>query len=104
MKIYAGETLNGTMVLKDESNQPITDLSSYEITMLLHNKYDEYSVQIDKSGMSIEGSKIQFQFTSEQTKQLKQIAVLELKVVKDSVVKIAKQDLFYVEDNKIKDL
>lgn len=104
MKRYAGETIKGVMVLKDENNEPISDLSGYEITMLLRNKYDDYQISLEKSGMSISGSKIGFEFTSEQTKKLKQIAVFELKVVKDGVVKIAKEDLFYIEDNKIKDL
>lgn len=104
MKIYAGETVKGVMVLKDENNSPISDLSSYEITMMLRNKYDDYQIVLNNENLQISGSSIGFSFGSEQTKKLNQIAVFELKVSVGGVVKIAKQDLFYVEDNKIKDL
>lgn len=104
MKIYAGETVKGVMVLKDENDSPISDLSSYEITMMLRNKYDDYQIVLNKENLQISGSSIGFSFSSEQTKSLKQVAVFELKVSVGGVVKIAKQDLFYVEENKIKDL
>lgn len=104
MKIYAGETLKGVMVLKDDDNQPVTDLSSYDITMMLRNKFDDYQVVLQKSSMTIDGASVGFEFTSEQTKKMSSIGVFELKVVKDGVVQIAKDDLFYIEDNKIKDV
>lgn len=104
MKIYAGETIKGVMVLKDDDNQPISDLSSYDITMMLRNKFDDYQIVLQKSSMSISGSQVGFEFSSEQTKKLDQVGVFELKVTKDGVVKIAKEDIFYVIDNKIKDV
>ena len=103
MKIYAGETLKGVMVLKDENDAPITNLSSYDIVIMLRNKYDDYSVVLKKTDLSISGSSIGFQFTSEQTKPLVSQGVLELKVTQGGVVKIAREDLFNVVDNKIKD-
>lgn len=104
MKIHAGETLIGIMILKDDNDHPISDLSCYDITMMLSNKFDDYNVVLTNSDMQISGPTVSFEFTNEQTKSLNQVAVFELKVIKDGVVKIAKEDLFYVIDNKIKDV
>lgn len=56
MKIYAGETLKGVMVLKDDNNQPISDLSGYDIFIMLRNKFDDYQVVLRKGDLSISGS------------------------------------------------
>lgn len=104
MKLYAGETIKGIMILNDDKGNPISDLSSYDITIMLRNKFDNYEVVLQKAGMTIDGASVGFEFTSDQTKDLNNIGVFELKVVKDGVVQIAKEDLFYIEDNKIKDI
>lgn len=104
MKIYAGETIKGVMTLKDENNQPISDLSGYDITIMIRNKFNNYQVVLNNSDMDISGSTVTFIFSSDQTKQLDKVAVFEMKVVKDGIVKIAKEDFFFIEDNKIKDI
>lgn len=104
MKIYAGETLKGVMVLKDENDQPISDLSGYDIFIMLRNKFDDYQVVLRKEDLSISGSQIGFEFSSLQTSKLNQAGIFELKVIKDSVVKIAKEELFYIVDNEIKNV
>lgn len=104
MKLYSGETVKGVMVLNDDKGNPISDLSSYDIKMMLRNKFDDYQIVLEKSDMTIDGASVGFEFSSEDTKKLGNIGVFELKVTKDGVVQIAKEDIFYVEDNKIKDI
>lgn len=104
MKLYAGETVKGVMVLNDDKGNPISDLSSYDIKMMLRNKFDDYQIVLEKTDMTIDGASVGFEFSSEDTKKLGNIGVFELKVTKDGVVQIAKEDIFYVEDNKIKDI
>ena len=104
MKIYAGETIKGVMVLKDDNDQPISDLSRYDIFIMIRNKFDDYQVVLRKDNLSISGSQIGFEFSSSQTSKLNQAGVFELKVIKDNVVKIAKEELFYIIDNEIKNV
>lgn len=105
MKIYQGETLEGTMIVTDDNKEPITDLSVFDdIAIMISNKFDDYSVVLRKENLNIEQEKIHFEFSSEQTKKLDKVAMLELKIVKGTKVKIAKQELFCVIDNKIKDI
>lgn len=104
MKLYSGETLKGVMVLKDDNNQPISDLSGYDIFIMLRNKFDDYQVVLHKDDLDISGSQIGFEFSSSQTSKLNQAGIFELKVIKDNVVKIAKEELFYIIDNEIKNV
>lgn len=105
MKIYAGETLEGTMIVTDDNKEPITDLSVFDdIAIMISNKFDDYSVVLRKEDLNIEQEKIHFEFSSEQTKKLDQAAYIELRFNQGGKVKIAKKELFYVVNNKIKDI
>lgn len=104
MKIYAGETLSGTMVLEDDNGQIINDFSEYDIIMLIRNKFDDYQVVLHKGDLDISGSEVRFAFSGLQTSQLNQIGVFELKVIKNGVIKIAKEDNICIIDNKIKNV
>lgn len=105
MKIYQGETLEGTMIITDDNKEPITDLSVFEdIAIMISNKYDDYSVVLRKEDLNIKQEKIHFEFSSEQTKKLDKAAYIELRFNQGGKVKIAKKELFYVVNNKIKDI
>lgn len=51
MKIYAGQTLEGTMVLTDDDGSLVTDFSQTEIKLLLRNRHDDYQVLLSKENM-----------------------------------------------------
>lgn len=104
MKIYAGQTLEGTMVFTDDEGNLVTDFSQTEIKLLLRNRHDDYQVLISKSDMQISGSQVKFSFSAEQTSKLSVSAVIELKLTTNGVVRIAKQEQIEVIDNRIKDL
>lgn len=104
MKIYAGQTLEGTMVFTDDDGSLVTDFSQTEIKLLLRNRYDDYQVLLSKEDMQIEGSQVKFTFSSDQTKKLSVSAIIEVKLIVGEVVRIAKQEQIEVVDNRIKDL
>lgn len=104
MKIYAGQTLEGTMVFTDDDGSLVTDFSQTEIKLLLRNRHDDYQVLLSKENMQIEGSRVKFTFSSDQTKKLSVSAVIEVKLIVGEVVRIAKQEQIEVVDNRIKDL
>lgn len=104
MKIYAGQTLEGTMVFTDDDGSLVTDFSQTEIKMLLRNRHDDYQVLLSKENMQIEGSQVKFTFSSAQTKKLSVSAIIEVKLIVGEVVRIAKQEQIEVVDNRIKDL
>lgn len=104
MKIYAGQTLEGTMVFTDDGGSLVTDFSQTEIKLLLRNRHDDYQVLLSKENMQIEGSQVKFTFSSDQTKNLSVSAVIEVKLIVGEVVRIAKQEQIEVVDNRIKDL
>lgn len=104
MKIYAGQTLEGTMVFTDDDGSLVTDFSQTEIKLLLRNRHDDYQVLLSKENMQIEGSYVKFTFSSDQTKKLSVSAVIEVKLIVGEVVRIAKQEQIEVVDNRIKDL
>lgn len=104
MKIYAGQTLEGTMVFTDDDGSLVTDFSQTEIKLLLRNRHDDYQVLLSKENMQIEGSQVKFTFSSDQTKKLSVSAVIEVKLIVGEVVLIAKQEQIEVVDNRIKDL
>lgn len=104
MKIYAGQTLEGTMVFTDDDGSLVTDFSQTEIKMLLRNRHDDYQVLLSKENMQIEGSQVKFTFSSDQTKKLNVSAIIEVKLIVGEVVRIAKQEQIEVVDNRIKDL
>lgn len=104
MKIYAGQTLEGTMVFTDDDGSLVTDFSQTEIKLLLRNRHDDYQVLLSKENMQIEGSQVKFTFSSDQTKNLSVSAVIEVKLIVGEVVRIAKQEQIEVVDNRIKDL
>ena len=104
MKIYAGQTLEGTMVLTDDDGSLVTDFSQTEIKLLLRNRHDDYQVLLSKENMQIEGSQVKFTFSSDQTKKLSVSAVIEVKLIVGEVVRIAEQEQIEVVDNRIKDL
>jgi hypothetical protein len=104
MKIYAGQTLEGTMVFTDDDGSLVTDFSQTEIKMLLRNRHDDYQVLLSKENMQIEGSQVKFTFSSDQTKKLSVSAIIEVKLIVGEVVRIAKQEQIEVVDNRIKDL
>ncbi|WP_462341075.1 hypothetical protein [Phocaeicola plebeius] len=104
MKIYAGQTLEGTMVFTDDDGSLVTDFSQTEIKLLLRNRHDDYQVLLSKENMQIEGSQVKFTFSSDQTKKLSVSAVIEVKLIVGEVVRIAKQEQIEVVDNRIKDL
>ena len=49
MKIYSGQTIEGTMVFAGDDGQPITDFTQMEIKLLIRNRYDDYSILLEKS-------------------------------------------------------
>lgn len=104
MEIYSGETIEGIMVFTDDDGQLISDFSNLEIKLLIKNLYDDYSILIEKSQMSISGEKVKFSISSDLTSDLKISAKLELKVIENGKIKIAKCDRIEVIDNHIKDL
>lgn len=104
MKIYAGQTLEGTMVFTDDDGSLVTDFSQTEIKLFLRNRHDDYQVLLSKENMQIEGSQVKFTFSSDQTKKLSVSAVIEVKLIVGEVVRIAKQEQIEVVDNRIKDL
>lgn len=105
MKIYAGQTLEGTMVFTDDDGSLVTDFSQTEIKLLLRsNRHDDYQVLLSKENMQIEGSQVKFTFSSDQTKKLSVSAIIEVKLIVGEVVRIAKQEQIEVVDNRIKDL
>jgi hypothetical protein len=104
MKIYAGQTLEGTMVFTDDDGSLVTDFSQTEIKLLLRNRHDDYQVLLSKENMQIEGSHVKFTFSSDQTKKLSVSAIIEVKLIVGEVVRIAKQEQIEVVDNRIKDL
>lgn len=104
MKIYAGQTLEGTMVFTDDDGSLVTDFSQTEIKLLLRNRHDDYQVLLSKENIQIEGSQVKFTFSSDQTKKLSVSAVIEVKLIVGEVVRIAKQEQIEVVDNRIKDL
>ena len=104
MKIYAGQTIEGTMVFTDDDGSLVTDFSQTEIKLLLRNRHDDYQVLLSKENMQIEGSQVKFTFSSDQTKKLSVSAVIEVKLIVGEVVRIAKQEQIEVVDNRIKDL
>lgn len=104
MKIYAGQTLEGTMVFTDDDGSLVTDFSQTEIKLLLRNRHDDYQVLLSKENMQIEGSQVKFTFSSDQTKKLNVSAIIEVKLIVGEVVRIAKQEQIEVVDNRIKDL
>lgn len=104
MKIYAGQTLEGTMVFTDDDGSLVTDFSQTEIKLLLRNRDDDYQVLLSKENMQIEGSQVKFTFSSDQTKKLSVSAIIEVKLIVGEVVRIAKQEQIEVVDNRIKDL
>lgn len=104
MKIYAGQTLEGTMVFTDDDGSLVTDFSQTEIKLLLRNRHDDYQVLLSKEDMQIEGSQVKFTFSSDQTKKLSVSAVIEVKLIVGEVVRIAKQEQIEIVDNRIKDL
>lgn len=104
MKIYSGQTIEGTMVFAGDDGQPITDFTQMEIKLLIRNRYDDYSILLEKSEMTIESNKLKFSISPEKTKQLKLAAVMELKVTENENVKIAKCEPIEVIDNYIKDM
>lgn len=104
MKIYAGQTLEGTMVFTDDDGSLVTDFSLTEIKLLLRNRHDDYQVLLSKENMQIEGSQVKFTFSSDQTKKLSVSAIIEVKLIVGEVVRIAKQEQIEVVDNRIKDL
>lgn len=104
MKIYAGQTLEGTMVFTDDDGSLVADFSQTEIKLLLRNRHDDYQVLLSKENMQIEGSQVKFTFSSDQTKNLSVSAVIEVKLIVGEVVRIAKQEQIEVVDNRIKDL
>lgn len=104
MKIYAGQTLEGTMVFTDDDGSLVTDFSQTEIKLLLRNRHDDYQVLLSKENMQIEGGLVKFTFSSDQTKKLSVSAVIEVKLIVGEVVRIAKQEQIEVVDNRIKDL
>lgn len=104
MKIYAGQTLEGTMVFTDDDGSLVTDFSQTEIKLLLRNRHDDYQVLLSKENMKIEGSQVKFTFSSDQTKKLSVSAIIEVKLIVGEVVRIAKQEPIEVVDNRIKDL
>lgn len=104
MKIYAGQTLELTMVFTDDDGSLVTDFSQTEIKLLLRNRHDDYQVLLSKENMQIEGSQVKFTFSSDQTKKLKVSAIIEVKLIVGEVVRIAKQEQIEVVDNRIKDL
>ena len=104
MKIYAGQTLELTMVFTDDDGSLVTDFSQTEIKLLLRNRHDDYQVLLSKENMQIEGSQVKFTFSSDQTKKLNVSAIIEVKLIVGEVVRIAKQEQIEVVDNRIKDL
>lgn len=104
MKIYAGQTLEGTMVFTDDDGSLVTDFSQTEIKLLLRNRHDDYQVLLSNENMQIEGSQVKFTFSSDQTKKLSVSAIIEVKLIVGEVVRIAKQEPIEVVDNRIKDL
>lgn len=104
MKIYAGQTLEGTMVFTDDDGSLVTEFSQTEIKLLLRNRHDDYQVLLSKENMQIEGSQVKFTFSSDQTKKLSVSAIIEVKLIIGEVVRIAKEEQIEVVDNRIKDL
>jgi hypothetical protein len=104
MKIYAGQTLEGTMVFTDDDGSLVTDFSQTEIKLLLRNRHDDYQVLLSKENMQTEESQVKFTFSSDQTKKLSVSAIIEVKLIVGEVVRIAKQEQIEVVDNRIKDL
>lgn len=104
MRIYSGETIEGVMVFTDDENQLINDFSNLEIKLLIRNRYDDYSILLTKSEMSISEGQIRFTIPPEKTMYLKISALLELKVIESDVVKIVKSEGIEVVDNYIKDM
>jgi hypothetical protein len=104
MKIYAGQTLEGTMVFTDDDGSLVTDFSQTEIKLLLRNRHDDYQVLLSKENMQTEESQVKFTFSSDQTKKLSVSAIIEVKLIVGEVVRIAKQEPIEVVDNRIKDL
>lgn len=105
MKIYAGQTLEGTMVFTDDDGSLVTDFSQTEIKLLLRNRHDDYQVLLSKENMQIDRrNQVKFTFSSDQTKKLSVSAVIEVKLIVGEVVRIAKQEQIEVVDNRIKDL
>lgn len=104
MKIYSGQTIEGTMAFTGDDGQSITDFTQMDIKILIRNRYDDYSILLEKSQMSIEGSKVSFSIPPEKTKMLKMAAIMELKVTESGSVKIAKCESIEVIDNLIKDM
>lgn len=104
MKIYAGQTLEGTMVFTDDDGSLVTEFSQTEIKLLLRNRHDDYQGLLSKENMQIEGSQVKFTFSSDQTKKLSVSAIIEVKLIIGEVVRIAKEEQIEVVDNRIKDL
>lgn len=104
MKIYAGQTLEGTIIFTGDDGTPIKDFSKLEIKMIIKNKYDDYYILLSKSEMSISAERVTFTITPDKTSKLRMAAVLEIKVTENGKVRIAKEDILEVENNTIKDL
>lgn len=104
MKIYAGQTLEGTMVFTDDDGSLVTDFSQTEIKLLLRNRHDDYQVLLSKENTQTEEGQVKFTFSSDQTKKLSVSAIIEVKLIVGEVVRIAKQEQIEVVDNRIKDL
>lgn len=104
MKIYAGQTLEGTMVFTDDDGSVISDFSGIDIKLLVKNVYNDYSILVEKASMQISGEQVKFTISPGQTKKLTTSAVIELKVTRGAKVLIAKKQPFVVESNTIKDL
>lgn len=93
------------MIIENDNKEPITDLSVFDdIVIMISNKFDDYSIVLRKEDLNIEDGKVHFEFPSEQTKKLNQACYLELKIKQDGKVKISKKELFFVVNNKIKDI
>lgn len=104
MEIYAGQTLEGTMVFTDDNGNIITDFSQIDIKILLRNRFNEYSILLQKDDMQIDGEKVNFSFSPDQTAKLCISAVLEIKLLEGEIVRITKEEYIRVIDNLIKDM
>lgn len=102
---FSGETVSVTIAINKDDGTPITNLTDYDIKMMLHNVYiDNYSVCVTKDSMTIADGSISYKFTPVQTKKLLGEVIFELKITKGDDVYINQASVLNFEGNYIKDV